>query len=49
MGEFLLFVFACCLIIGLIQGAMDISKVKKHPELGVKPSKNLITFLFWDY
>jgi hypothetical protein len=33
---------------GILDGLDKCNKCKTHPELGVKPSKNLLTFLFID-
>jgi hypothetical protein len=33
---------------GAIHGLSEIQKVRTNPQLGVKPSKNLFTFLFTD-
>jgi hypothetical protein len=37
-----------CIVAGFIHGGQLMNNVKKDPRLGVKPSKNLFTFLFID-
>jgi hypothetical protein len=35
-------------ICGIFQGLNDMQQVKRNPSLGVKPSKNIFTYLFID-
>jgi hypothetical protein len=48
MNSTLLFFLVCAIIGGMVNGFAEINKVKKDPKLGVKPSKNIFTFLFCD-
>jgi hypothetical protein len=49
MNPILACVFILCVIFGIYSGFQEMAKVRKYPKYGVKPSKNLISFLFWDY
>lgn len=48
MNYILSFYFILALIIGIINGFAKMSGVRKNPELGCEPSKNIFTFLFSD-
>jgi len=48
MNYILLVCIGLAMINGIVKGLNDIKQVRKHPNLGVKESKNLFTFLFAD-
>lgn len=48
MNHILLFCIVLAIINGIVQGLNDIKQVRNNPSLGVKESKNLLTFLFTD-
>lgn len=42
-------IFSLTAIVSFLNALNDIQRVKKNPALGIKSSKNLISFLFTDY
>ena len=36
-------------IVGWIKGGQDMKRARHDPSIGIKPSKNLVSFLFLDY
>lgn len=48
MNATLLLFLIVAIIGGVCHGFSEIEAVKHNPKLGVKPSKNLFTFLFTD-
>jgi hypothetical protein len=48
MNWFLMMCFILSILFGLVDGGKKMDAVKKHPELGVKQSRNIWTFLFYD-
>lgn len=40
--------FLSAIFLGIIRGIMDMQEVRKNPYLGVKPSQNLLSYLFID-
>lgn len=48
MNSTLLFFLILAILGGIVHGFSEINTVRKNPSLGVKPSKNLFTFLFTD-
>lgn len=49
MNPIILVGFIVAAIIGWIRGGQQMERAKYDPRLGVKPSKNLVSFLFVDY
>jgi hypothetical protein len=43
------FAFMMAIILGALDGIKKMIDVSNNSSLGVSPSKNLISFLFWDY
>lgn len=48
MSNTLLFFLILAILGGMVHGFSEINNVRQNPSLGVKPSKNLFTFLFTD-
>lgn len=48
MNSTLLLFLVIAIIGGILHGFSEMDSVKKNPSLGIKPSKNLFTFLFTD-
>jgi hypothetical protein len=48
MNYFLLLVFAIGIFVGVMDGLSTMSKVRKNPDMGVKPSSNIFTFFLLD-
>jgi hypothetical protein len=49
MNSVLVIGFIAAVIIGWIRGGQEMERAKYDPRIGIKPSKNLISFLFLDY
>ena len=48
MIEFISAMLIISVVVGMINGYVEMREVRKNPCLGIKPSKNLISFLFLD-
>lgn len=48
MNYILLFCLILSMCCGIIKGLQDMTNVRNNPSLGVKPSKNIFTYLFID-
>jgi hypothetical protein len=48
MNYFLLICLIITMLGNIIRGLHDIQSVRLNPSLGVKPSKNIFTYLFID-
>lgn len=42
------FLFIIAIVSGFLNGLYELYRVQNNPSLGIKPSKNLFTFLFMD-
>lgn len=49
MNPIILIGFIVAAIIGWIRSGQQMERAKYDPKLGIKPSKNLVSFLFVDY
>ena len=48
MIEVMMLAFFFAFILGWLEGGRKLKEVRKHPKLGVKPSKDCGTYIFVD-